>query len=103
MNQKELQQRNVCDVQTVLSSASGRRVLFRILQAAQLDQHGFVPGDPSATAFHCGQKSIGLFLRTLLEEAAPGICGQLCAEYAAEVKLLQDELNRRQKEELNDE
>lgn len=103
MNQKDLQQRNVCDIQTVLSSVSGRRVIYRILQAAQIDQHGFVPGDPSSTAFHCGQKSIGLFLLALLEEAIPGAYGRLRSEYAAEIKSLQEELNRRQKEELNDE
>lgn len=103
MNQKKLQQRNVCDMQTVLSSVSGRRVLYRILQAAQIDQHGFVPGDPSSTAFHCGQKSIGLFLLALLEEAAPGTYGRLRAEHMAEIKSLQDELNRRQQEELTDE
>lgn len=103
MTQKELQQRNVCDVQTVLSSVSGRRVLYRILQAAQIDQHGFVPGDPSATAFHCGQKSIGLFLLSVLEEAAPGAYGRLHAEYLAELKAQQAEINRRQKEELTDE
>lgn len=77
--------------------------MHRILQAAQIDQHGFVPGDPSATAFHCGQKSIGLFLLALLEEAAPGTCGRLHAEYLAELKAQQEEINRRQKEELTDE
>lgn len=102
MNDKKLHQRNVCDLQTVLSSVPGRRVLYRILQAAQIDQHGFVPGDPSSTAFHCGQKSIGLFLLAALEEASPGICGRLRAEYLAELKEEQEELNRRQQEEMND-
>ena len=89
-------------MQTVLSTASGRRVLHRILQTAQIDQHGFVPGDPSATAFHCGQKSIGLYLLAWLEDSSPGAYGQLQAEYKAEVEALQKEIDR-QSEEINHE
>ena len=103
MNDQKLHQQNVCDLQNVLSSVSGRRVLQRILQAAQIDQHGFVPGDPSSTAFHCGQKSIGLFLLAALEDASPGAYGRLRAEYLAELKTQQDELNRRQQEEMSNE
>ena len=98
MTEKELQERNKRDIQTVLSTVQGRRVLWRVLQSAQIDQHGFVPGDPSATAFHCGQKSIGLYLLALLEESSPGICGQLRAEYRAQVEDLQKEINRQQEE-----
>ena len=58
MNPTKLQKRVVSDLQQVLKTSAGRRVLWRILQAAQVRQHGFVPGDELATAFHCGQRSI---------------------------------------------
>ncbi len=98
MKSTTLQQRNVCDLQTVVSTVSGRRVLWRVLQAAQISQHGFVPGDSSATAFHCGQKSIGLFLLHELEEAAPGIYAQMRAEYMAEIEAAQQEIDRKNEE-----
>lgn len=98
MKPTTLQQQNVCDLQTVLSTVSGRRVLWRVLQAAQIGQHGFVPGDACATAFHCGQKSIGLFLLQELEEAAPGSYAQMRAEYLAELKAAQEEIDRKNEE-----
>ena len=98
MKSSTLQQQNVCDWQTVLSTVSGRRVLWRVLQAAQIGQHGFVPGDACATAFHCGQRSIGLFLLHELEEAAPGTYAQMRAEYMAEMKAAQEEIDRKNEE-----
>ncbi len=94
MKEKILQKRNVCDLQTVLSTVEGRSVLYRVLQSAQIGQHGFVPGDAFSTAFHCGQKSIGLFLLTALEEASPGVYARMRAEYLAEVKTAQAEIDR---------
>ena len=98
MKSTTLQQQNVCDLQTVVSTVPGRRVLWRVLQAAQVGQHGFVPGDAYATAFHCGQHSIGLFLLQELEEATPGIYAQMRAEYLAEVKAAQKEIDRKNEE-----
>jgi len=102
MTEQELQKRNKRDIQSVLSTVQGRRLLWRVLHSAQIDQHGFVPGDPSATAFHCGQKSIGLYLMALLEECSPGICGQLRAEYRTQVEARQQEINRQQEEISNE-
>ena len=90
----KLKKRNLCDLQTVLKTPQGRRVLWRILQAAQVRQHGFVPGDSASTAFHCGQRSIGLFLLDEIEQALPGAYQQMRGEYQAEVISAQNQLNQ---------
>lgn len=96
MNQPH--KRHISDLQAVLKTAAGRRVLWRILQSTQLDQHGFVPSDALSTSFHCGQRSIGLFLLGALEEASPSSYHQMRMEYLSEIKSAQQEINRRQEE-----
>lgn len=102
MNEKHLSKRNVCDLQTVLKTAPGRRVLWRILQAAQVRRHSFVPGDPYATVFQCGQQSIGQFLLAEIEDAAPAAYMQMRGEYLSEVTSKQNEINRKSEEMPND-
>lgn len=46
----------------------GQIVIKKILNASKIKQHGFVPGDSLATAFQCGQRSIGLWLLSSLEK-----------------------------------
>ena len=92
MNPAKLQKRVISDLQNVLKTSAGRRVLWRILQAAQVRQHGFVPGDELATAFHCGQRSIGLFLLEEIEQANAGAYQQMRSEYQSEVTALQNQL-----------
>ena len=78
----------------MLKTSAGRRVLWRILQATQVRQHGFVPGDELATAFHCGQRSIGLFLLDEIEQANAGAYQQMRSEHQAEVTALQKQLQQ---------
>ena len=92
MNSTKLKKRTTCDLQTVLKTPQGRRVLWRILQAAQVRQHGFIPGDALATAFHCGQRSIGLFLLGEVEQAVSGAYQQMRSEYQAEITSAQNQL-----------
>ena len=94
MNEKQLKKRNTSDLQTVLKTVQGRRLLWRLLQATRVHQHAFVPGDPAATAFHCGQQSIGLFLLAEIEDAAPHAYTQMRGEYMSEVNSEQNEINR---------
>ncbi|MBQ3666939.1 MAG: hypothetical protein II913_02640 [Elusimicrobiaceae bacterium] len=94
MNSTKLQKRVVSDLQQVLKTAAGRRVLWRILQAAQVRQHGFVPGDELATVFHCGQRSIGLFLLEEIEQANATAYQQMRSEYQAEVTALQHQVQQ---------
>ena len=93
-----LKKRSICDLQTLLKLPQGRRVLWRILQAAQVRQHGFVPGDAYATAFHCGQRSIGLFLLDEIEQAHSGAYQQMRSEYQAEVTVAQQKLTEQETE-----
>ena len=94
MNENKLKKRAVYDMQAVLKNPQGRRVLWKILQAAQVRHHGFIPGDSLATAFHCGQRSIGLFLLDEIEQALPGAYQQMRGEYQAEVTSLQNQLDQ---------
>lgn len=94
MNEKQLKKRNLSDLQTVLKTPQGRRVLWRLLQACRVNQHSFVPGDTSATAFHCGQQSIGLFLLAEIVDASPSAYQQMRGEYISEVNSEQNEINR---------
>lgn len=92
MNPVKQKKRLTCDLQTVLKLPQGRRVLWQLLQAAQVRQHGFVPGDALATSFHCGQRSIGLFLLEEIEQALPGAYQQMRSEYQAEITAVQHKL-----------
>ena len=94
MNEKQLKKRNTADLQAVLKTVQGRRLVWRILQACRVRQHSFVPGDSTATAFHCGQQSIGLFLLAEIEDAAPNAYTQMRGEYISELTSEQNEINR---------
>ena len=98
MKKKTLEKRNAADLAAVLKLPQGRRLLWRVLQAAQVSGHGFVPGDPCATAFQCGQKSIGLFLQEQIAEISPLLLAQMQAEYLSEVTSQQNEINRQSEE-----
>ena len=98
MKPPKLKKRSMCDLQTVLKTPQGRRVLWQILQAAHVRQHGFVPGDALSTAFHCGQRSIGLFLLDEIEQAVPGAYQQMRSEYIAEIISAENQLKETENE-----
>lgn len=97
-NSNKLGKRNITDLHAVLKTPPGRRLIWRMLQAAQVEHHGFVPGDPYATAYHCGQKSVGLFLLAELMEASPAAYAQLRGEYLSEINSKQQELDAQNQE-----
>lgn len=98
MKKKSYEKRNAADLACLLKLPQGRRVLWRILQAAQIEEHGFVPGDACATAFHCGQKSIGLFLAQQIAQISPLLLAQMRSEYFSELTSEQNELNQANEE-----
>ena len=98
MNTKLREKRNAADLACILKLPQGRRLLWRLLQAAQIDEHGFVPGDACATAFHCGQKSIGLFLQSEIVQLSPLILAQMRAEYLSELTSEQNQINKQSEE-----
>ncbi len=95
---KSIEKRNLADLSAVLKLPQGRRLLWRLLQVAQPDHHGFVPADPYATAFHCGQKSIGLFLQNQILEVSPLQLAQMRAEYLSELKAQQNKIDKEKEE-----
>lgn len=97
-NTNKTDDRNRADLNTVLKTPPGRRLLWRLLQAAQVEHHGFVPGDPYATAFHCGQRSIGLFLLGELQRASPAAYARLRGEYLSEIKSKQNQIDAQNQE-----
>lgn len=98
MKRKLREKRNAADLACILKLPQGRRLLWRLLQAARTDEHGFVPGDACATAFHCGQKSIGLFLQAEIAQISPLLLAQMRAEYLSEVTSEQHEINQASEE-----
>ena len=65
------QEQNDRDLRTVLKTAAGRRTLWRVLCMARAGENGFVPRDPYATAYFCGQQSIAVWLQEELWRADP--------------------------------
>ena len=98
MTKRVREKRNTADLACLLKLPQGRRVLWRIMQATRLDEHGFVPGDAYATAFHCGQKSVGLFLQTEIAQISPLMLAQMRAEYLSELTSEQNQLNKESEE-----
>lgn len=98
MNAKLREKRNAADLACLLKMPQGRRILWRIMQASRLQEHGFVPGDALATAFHCGQKSIGLFVQAEIERISPLLLAQMRAEYLSEVTSEQNQINKENEE-----
>lgn len=68
------------DLRLVLNTEEGRNVLRCILEATRINHHGFVPGDPYATAFQCGQRNIGLFLQSKIMDISTIIAAQMYSE-----------------------
>ena len=92
------EKRNAADLACILKLPQGRRLLWRILQACRLEEHGFVPGDSYATAFHCGQRSIGLFLQAEIIQIAPLSFVQMKSEYLSEITSEQKQINQESEE-----
>lgn len=89
---KHRQDRSKQDWQWVLENPNGRRIIWDILRACGIDRHSFVSADPHATAFQCGQQSIGLWLKSLIHEAKPTALLQMQQEYESELKSQEKEL-----------
>ena len=84
-------QRKINDWKRVLSSVEGRRVVWSLLMACNFRSHGFVPGSSDATAFHCGQISIGLMIEHNVRAANSSALEQMELEYTSEIKQLNKE------------
>ncbi|MBM3099139.1 hypothetical protein JRX38_14200 [Gluconobacter cerinus] len=68
------------DLQRICADPSGRRVLARILAATGYMHASYVPGDPLATAYREGMRSIGIDLHAALTNAGDDFARVILAE-----------------------
>lgn len=59
------------DIEDLMSTASGRRVVYTLLNEAKVFHQTFVPGDPHSTSFNEGRRAIGLWLLTQVVGKTP--------------------------------
>lgn len=71
------QQQN--DLETVLASGQGRRLIWRLLEYAGVFRSSFA-ADPSISAFNEGRRDTGLFLLGEIERVEPGALGAMMKE-----------------------
>lgn len=65
-----------------LKVREARIFLYYVLtDCCQTFNHGYVPGEPSATTFHAGQRSIGLAIFDAIIEIDPVLFTKMRAEY----------------------
>lgn len=83
------------DWETVLSTPSGRRVLWQLLAAAGYGQP-VMSTDAQTTAYNCGRQALELFLRERIEVAKPEALLQMRREYESELKSQLNELNKQE-------
>ncbi|MBR2392480.1 MAG: hypothetical protein IKA93_02775 [Elusimicrobiaceae bacterium] len=89
--QRDLMKRNINDWKRILQMPEGRRIVYKLLCASGFRSHGFVPNDPHATAFHCGQRSIALYMLEEIRQANFAALEQMEQEHVAEIKQINKE------------
>jgi len=55
------------DVQTLMNTRQGRRMLFTILGFTGMNANGFNANNSHLTAFHAGQRQVGLDISDLIQ------------------------------------
>jgi hypothetical protein len=87
-NKKEFQrrrEREIDDLQKVLKSPEGRRVIYKILSECGVFKASFSLNSMS-TAFNEGKRDIGIMLLKDLDEAEPNAYSQMLKEHFSELK-----------------
>lgn len=64
-----------------LQVREARIFLYYVMHETHLFEHGFVPGDPHATSFHAGQRSIGCFIYEAVMGIDPKMFAKMRSEY----------------------
>ncbi|MDD6153136.1 MAG: hypothetical protein PUC11_04220 [Elusimicrobia bacterium] len=77
-------------MKSMLKTREARIFLYNLMWTSRAFSHGFVPGDPHATAFHEGQRSIGLYLFDLVMQVSPDAFCQMRREWQEEYKADKD-------------
>lgn len=69
------------DLRTVLGTVEGRRLLWRILDRANIFDTSFVPGQPDTTNFKEGARDLGWWLWKEIDRARFDAFSQMRREY----------------------
>lgn len=80
------------DWQTVLSTEQGRRVIWTILSVCGNDMDGYAV-NPYDTAYNCGLRAVGLYVRGQVKQAKRAALLQMEDEWKALDKQDQQEIN----------
>lgn len=76
----------IAEISSIMSSHSGRRMMFRVLEMSGVDSPTFNP-DPLTHAYNAGARErVGIPLRELLRNAAPGEYLQMMKENTEDVR-----------------
>lgn len=68
------------DLQWLMGSKRGRRIVWRLLQNAGVNRLSYTPGDALATAFNEGQRNQGNRLQALIQAHASEAYGLMVQE-----------------------
>ena len=88
--------RELNDLRTVLASAEGRRVIWRLMSHAGVFRGSFTGN--SETFFNEGKRDIGLLILKDSMEAKPDSFAQMQREHASEARIRQLEIEKEEKE-----
>jgi len=70
----------IAEISSIMANKSGRSVIWRILQITGIDDSTFNP-DPITHAYNAGaREKVGIPLREMIKEAAPGEYQQMIKE-----------------------
>lgn len=78
---KLLQEQDANDLHTVLSTVGGRNVMWRILTSCGIYKSSY-DGDPTATVFREGRRSVGLELLAVILSSSPQAYADMSLEAA---------------------
>lgn len=81
--ERDERKRQLDDIRTLLSSSSGRRFVWRILEKCNSFSSVF-SNDASFMAYNAGQQDLGHFLMAEITEANPSLLFKLMKEHRKE-------------------
>ena len=80
LQQEEVERRIYDDIKTVLGTASGRRLLWHLINVSGLFKAAYLPQKPELTSYLAGRQSIGQYIWEVVESADKGLAKKLMNE-----------------------
>ena len=88
---KRKRERDLSDIKKLAEMPEFRRFEYRVLSMCGNYQDAYVSGDPHATSYSCGRKSIGLWVMGEFMIAKPELIIQMQREHNSEMRSVQNE------------